>query len=454
MHVFCSMLRKTKNWILYNLGDRWSCCPMAASSKKCTSVFDGFTSLQSIPVLFIFTICFLMPISGYAQVVFSDTGQETPAEVSTEMCRKAFLLQKNRAGAQKNHRLDILEIEDRKYLLPDGFFDVYEWRDGQWVNLYQGAHAGYNYGSRKYIIGNSIYSFGGHGFWNTHGQIIQFDWKTGDWNLLPFTKDLPIGLSYLESASQNLYVFSEKGEFKISFKEKKVTESKTDLSIPLVLEMNAHADVHAFETDSMVLFIRSVPNMLIDKKTETVYIQEAIGNKMLRTMSFNYCVQIRGQEFRITDPGGGHTDTLTQEDIYQYFKGSEINTQKTASNRFPLSKGIAILVGLGAFAFLYFFRKRRNQTFSTPSVQTESPVIEALILLQGQTLTTEQLDEILGIQHIVPNETQRHKRAQFIKQINQSTASQLGKALIHRIQDPQDGRRFLYEIARLHEGNF
>jgi hypothetical protein len=324
---------------------------------------------------------------------------------------------------------------------------VYEWRDHEWVNLYQGFHAGYNYGSRKFITDGKIFSFGGYGFWHTHGQVIEFDWKVNDWKLLPYTKDLPIGFAFLQAENNHLCVISNQGNYTISIPDNHVLDNYPALHAPPFMEMNMHADAHAFETDSFLLILRGAPNALIDKKNNNVYIEDAKDNKLMRSMDKNTFVQIRDHDFRIFNPDSGEADTLTREAILDYFKGSEVKPTNTAT----ISRDWLILFG-GAIGFtvlslLYFFKKRRTKNHKgTPDKTEDIPCWSALLQLQGQTISSDQLDEILGIQHIVPNETLRHKRAQCIKQINLASITSFGAPLINRIQDPQDGRRFLYEI--------
>ena len=55
----------------------------------------------------------------------------------------------------------------------------------------------YNFGSKKFVWGNRIYSFGGYGYWNYHGQLIVFDFDKNEWEILPITQELEYGIANL-----------------------------------------------------------------------------------------------------------------------------------------------------------------------------------------------------------------------------------------------------------------
>ena len=65
----------------------------------------------------------------------------------------------------------------------------------------------------------------------------------------------------------------------------------------------------------------------------------------------------------------------------------------------------------------------------------------------GQTMQANQLDVLLKIDDVVPDEYRKFKRARIIAEINEEYKLKQGKELILRFKDPDDGRKFLYKIT-------
>lgn len=414
---------------------------------------------QSSPLVSLFLVLLLWIISGsalYSQIIFTDTGEETPYHEIMDMCIKAKDIIDEKLNTIKNNkelgknitaRLDILEIQDKKYLLWDGFFDVYEWRDNEWINLYKGVLSGYNHGSRKFVLNDKIYSFGGYGYWNAHGQVIGLDLKVGEWELIPVTKNLKQGYSYLDKNSQNLHVITPDGEYEINITENKI--NKLDPLRPTLKKLmdGSSGNYSSYETDSFFLNLRGKPTVLIHKLSNKCYINDEIVDKLMELLRLNTFVQIRGNDFRIIDPAKGPIDTLTEARIVDFFHIGNANDENNGTPR--TSVILITLLTASAFAAFIYIKKRKKQHTLLNDQNTDTSVIAKFKSYEGKTITVETLDEILEIQHIISNETHRSKRASFIKQINQMSKSRNDTSLIQRIQDPQDGRRFLYEIKNL-----
>ena len=85
------------------------------------------------------------------QIVYTDTEPRASEEELVLLFSKAkdIWTQYDRRDFTVR-RLDILETDSGKYLAPDGTFDLYEWRDSAWVNLYEMHNTAYNFGSKKF----------------------------------------------------------------------------------------------------------------------------------------------------------------------------------------------------------------------------------------------------------------------------------------------------------------
>ena len=72
--------------------------------------------------------------------------------------------------------------------------------------------------------------------------------------------------------------------------------------------------------------------------------------------------------------------------------------------------------------------------------------IELLLPYSGQLLTTETLDQLLGIDSQANFDSRRMKRARLINDINEKYFAQAGKELIVRDKKPEDKRYVYYKI--------
>lgn len=72
--------------------------------------------------------------------------------------------------------------------------------------------------------------------------------------------------------------------------------------------------------------------------------------------------------------------------------------------------------------------------------------LELLLPYSGQLLTTETLDQLLGIDDQANFDSRRMKRARLINDINEKHLAQAGKELIIRDKKPEDKRYFFYKI--------
>ena len=72
--------------------------------------------------------------------------------------------------------------------------------------------------------------------------------------------------------------------------------------------------------------------------------------------------------------------------------------------------------------------------------------LQLLVPLSGQLLTTETLDQLLGIDGQANFDSRRMKRARLINDINEQYLDQAGKELIVRDKKPEDKRYVYYKI--------
>jgi uncharacterized LabA/DUF88 family protein len=118
-------------------------------------------------------------------------------------------------------------------------------------------------------------------------------------------------------------------------------------------------------------------------------------------------------------------------------KAKKIILNPSYFQQYPKEISIAILVGVNLIVIVIFISlknrvKRKKQT----------PLIQRIILHNSKTLTTEELDQLLGIDHM-ELESRKAKRHRILAQIDVASPG-----LINRIKDESDKRRFVYFVSR------
>jgi hypothetical protein len=83
--------------------------------------------------------------------------------------------------------------------------------------------------------------------------------------------------------------------------------------------------------------------------------------------------------------------------------------------------------------FLFFRHRIKNKK--------QTPLLKKIVKHTSKTLSTEELDQILGIEHM-ELESRKAKRHRILAQIEVASPG-----LIQRIKDESDKRRFVYFVS-------
>ncbi len=332
-------------------------------------------------------------------------------------------------------RMDILEIDSQKYLLPDGHFNVYKWTGDDWKNIYKGIHYGYNYLSKKFVFKDNLYSFGGYGYWKSHGQVIQFLFDRGEWELLEFTKSLKNGYASVEPFG--LKVIRDT-EYNIDIVRKKVDDlPKSTLNLYKIGKFYSNAVIYDFDKYTLIY---NGQRLLYDKLQKKYYISELSPFKNLHHAdSENYLVHLVGDSIAIYDRNMALIEATSVNSEMRFYSPYQVVRNSRISDALIYAL-ISLVLTIMAFYFIKSKKKR---------VSYQDPLIDKLLLLRGKTLTQTELDSILEISDIKNPETLKGTRSTAINKINKKTSAKEGANLIVRIKDPEDKRRYLYKISNI-----
>lgn len=112
-------------------------------------------------------------------------------------------------------------IKNRKglYLLPDGTGRVYKVeRDGKELKIIRQDSTlffGYNFGFFPFSYNDTLYSFGGYGFWRFNGHLRTFVSQKGEWELEDLNRELPF--TRVGYSASPKWLDQQNGKFWIGF---------------------------------------------------------------------------------------------------------------------------------------------------------------------------------------------------------------------------------------------
>jgi len=393
--------------------------------------------------LLLLSFIFLFSRVSIGQIVYKDNGTKTDSvELRSLYIESIQVLDSINGTGLKIERLDIIEIGNDKYLLPNGAMSVYKWRNNKWLNLYKGANRGFNYGNHAFTHKGKIYCWGGYGFWHSHGMVIVFQEDLGEWELLPFTSDLEF--MYGWQTKTGLHGFNNLKSIDLNIDDQHIRETTGHFLMEIPVIEPLHWNSLDFEN---YYYFYEKAAILIDKRTG-----ESFESKLTPFRAYEKngkgMFRIFGDSATYFKGDMDHRFDLSVRDEIKFLTKVSIVPKK--SNPWLLIVSLFAIASL--FSLVILHRQKRkinlNTTIETP-INWNNKYLDALLLQIGTTLTADELDTILEIIDVVPAETQRFKRSNCIKDINRLYRSRHAQDLIIRKQDVEDGRKYVYQIGEV-----
>ncbi len=400
-------------------------------------------------ICLILSVCVVLCInSSISQVVYNDKEPFIAVEDLSLIAQSAqSMLDSIIDSGLNSNRVDIIEIQDETFILPDGTFDVFKLVNGVWTNMYDYGFKGYNLGSKKFVYNEELYSFGGYGYWNNHGQIIHFLESRGRWELLPFSQELKNGICIFSNPI--LTAFTKDSILEINLDTRKIN-SVPNNQIYIDPESDDNLNSKVFELKSYSFKLGQKPYLAFDR-TDGVILESKLNPfSSLKKASKNGVVHLKGDSLicysdQMTLLGRHHCS----EEL-NFFNQIETLHQINSKSK-PKSHIVLIITILSLLlATIWWFYKTKYQKSNNLQASHKTQLSPLLLKLQeykGQVLSQESLDQILEISTIQSGESKRFRRSQIIKELNNECLIQNIESIINRQRDPKDGRRYIYRIA-------
>lgn len=337
-------------------------------------------------------------------------------------------------------------------------FNVWEWKDTTWVNLYKSHNKGWcipNY----YFHEKKLIGFTGTGFWTSESEIYSFNPHAGSWEILetenmapPFysATDFILGKDSIISFRSFML---EKGEVKnsdsfskgygFSLKSKKwfLVESHFDLNVfasqPTrgLIEMNK--TVHLFFNGF---------DVILDKESKMFY---SVNMKKLLNFDFYFSngssvtIITNGEVIIIKDEIPNNANF---EGTISFTEMENGKLEKMGDNLLLILSwvltGILILT-LGGY-WLKITKKKNAQRFKRDFISLISIILESA----GKLINSNEFDVLIEIDNDPNPDSRRVKRSRIINDLNTEYLKLEGKTLIKRQKDPKDKRYTLYHIEK------
>lgn len=321
------------------------------------------------------------------------------------------------------------------------------------------SHSGYNFDAYHFQRRDTIYSFGGYGFWTENNLLTYFSDLRMEWNVYsvgdfpPYNPDFSEGPSYkfafYDKGEDALYVLRQQLFYRYSF-ERQTWDELGELVIENMFPDKGSMGVSNLHrmNDSTVMMMGGLRAFYVVPRNNKIYdvtLPNGLNSNASRGVSLFgfHCGYDLNNELILVKS----SDKLANRYLFEYVNRlpkrinseSDIYTARifTTQARFGFSLfGFLIIGGFLTFWIRTLYLKRRYQYFT----DEQWAFIQ---LLDKGGLQTEDLNEFLRLGSS-SWEVQRRKRSEYIKMINDLCLNQLGCELVLRQRSKEDKRQVLY----------
>ena len=321
------------------------------------------------------------------------------------------------------------------------------------------VHTGYNFDAYQFERRDTIFSFGGYGFWTENNLLTYFSELRKEWNVFsvgsfpPYTPDFEEGVMYkfafYDKGEDELYVLRPNVFYKFSF-DSGEWERLGNLIVENIFPEAGYFGVSNLHrlNDSTVMMMGGLKAYYVMPRHNTIYdvtmpngLNASSGNRN-NTFGFYSAYDLENELILAK-----FSDKIELGYLFEYVNRlpkrinseSQLYSQEilTTEAKFGLLLFCFLLIGgFLTYWIRILYLKRRNQFFT--DVQWKF-----IQRLDKGGLQTEDLNEFLELE-ASSWEVQRRKRSEYIKMINELSMNQLGCELVLRQRSKEDKRQVLY----------
>jgi hypothetical protein len=315
-------------------------------------------------------------------------------------------------------------------------------------------YKGYNFGATEFMRKDTLFSFGGYGFWNFNNTQTFFDKKNNEWtpyrskNFGP--KSIKAGINAYDAKKdvfysgwnldEDLLIDGERKNsssfYSYDFKTKEWTRlGELNAAIRF---FNNELDVYWSGTYFMGWSTKEL--YLIDPRKNKVYTNKEIKNVFDVAGKF----YTKGDTLFYFVSNGHSVVTYSVKKILEdsEYVGPLYTNGMSTSGYMGIGFGILLLGGIGIFLTIQYIKRKKKDFF------TEQEKELLIAFLQLGSLTTIAMNDVLGT-HIKGLDNQRRIRSIAIKQLNKKLLAAYGVHKgIEKHTDVNDKRLISYCLRK------
>ena len=316
-------------------------------------------------------------------------------------------------------------------------------------------YKGYNFGSFEFMRKDTLFSFGGYGFWNFNNTQTFFDKKNKEWtpyrskNFGP--KSIKAGINGYDAKRDVFYSGWNLDEDLLIDGERKSSSSfySFDFKTKKWTRLGELNTAVQFFNKELELYWNGT--YFMGWNTKEVYIIDPINNKVYTNKEIKNVFDVLGKFYTQGDTfiyysSNGYTvytysiKKLMQDSEYV---GPLYTSGMSTSDYVGIGLGILLLGGLGLFLIIKYSKRKQTDFFT----EDEKQLLNAF--LKSGNLSTIAMNTVLGADE-KSLDNQRRIRSITIKQLNQKLLEAYGVPdAIEKQTEVSDKRLTIY---RLREG--
>ncbi|MDP4685437.1 MAG: hypothetical protein NWS53_01000 [Salibacteraceae bacterium] len=315
--------------------------------------------------------------------------------------------------------------------------------------LRDATYNGHNFNRNLFIHDQNLYSFGGSGLFNSNIQLIKFNFQIKEWYLTEI-KELPINVSHVINSwldENELHVLYRLNEAEPTYSYGII--NMIDLTFREVSRLrNTHS--HNLNFGDLSMIFKSEHFNIISFTTEKACHYRLFNTKtgdFIGTSFYQNLPCVDGFSMVYTQDSmlfyrdeSGLVDSLHLNKTTLYSASNFIDAytseQKSESSTLRL---VMFFLGLACLGGIIFYMKRQNKSKTQQADPFDSTILR-FIEERGKTVSRDELDILLGINHL-SSDTIKSNRSVMIKKINED-----GRVTIERTRNEKDKRFYDYSI--------
>ncbi len=398
---------------------------------------------------------------------------------------------------QKNFQ-QLIKSKSGLYIFIDGtgrVFKAISW-DNDWVNFERidsTIFFGFNKGSQKFIIGDTIFSFGGYGFWHFNGSLSYFTLRK-EWEMLPLNKEVPYFNinDRISSICQYDFINSKFYFSGIPIGQQTISNAQANDSFYVFDICKRHLTALGKSTFSKAEFVRYSANrkvetpygilmdspfddnrdVILNIKDNSVYASE---NRIIQQLipssayTFNNILFYQNGYLFVGSFPFTRIDSLKFDITKFKLVNTKIYTTSPSdvelSYLFYLNKYdhyiSAVIICVLLYFVIYLYRTRKlvakvDSNFEPTKVAEILTSLEKQLLKQfvnkiekNEYCSTEELNTLLGVA-LKSTEIKKKARTYFITKVNYKLKQHfsVSEDIITRNRSAEDKRSYLYSIPK------